>query len=1110
MESIAINNRYILRKVLGSGGMGVVYQATDRLSGEEVALKQVTVSPQQLMFASRAGAKNLKLALAQEFRTLTSLRHPNIVPVRDYGFDAQRQPFFTMDLLEDAQTIVDAGTTKPLDRKIDFLIQLLQALAYLHRHGVLHRDLKPGNIVVVDGEVNLLDFGLSLVTEGSVAEVTQSTTGTFAYMAPELFQGYPPSRRSDLYAVGMVAYVMFSGSYPFEVSNIAMLINQILSSPIDLTEVGPNVSLAEVVARLLDRNPADRYQTANDTIRAFCEATNTEVPAESIEIRESYLQAAPFIGREEELETLTIGLQQAIAGQGSAWLVGGESGVGKTRLCDELRSLALVEETGVVRGQAVSEGGSAYQLWNETLKWLALQVDLSDEEGSMLKLFVPNIEAMQDKEFPPPPPIEPQQVSVRLFHTMRAILGRQTIPIVLILEDLQWARSESVEMLRRVNGLTAELPLMIVGNFRDDEQPKLPESLSTMQTMKLERFDEKRIAELSASMLGQAGKRPDVVAFLQRETEGNIFFLVEVVRALAEQAGELGQIGEMTLPEHISSSGVQEIVQRRLWQIPAEAQSLLKRAAIAGRQLDLRVLQAHIDHGMVSLTGDLEQWLTICAEAAVLDAIDDDWRFSHDKLRERVLETLGDDQRIPLYQEVAEMIEWVYPDNPDQAANLAYFWGVVGDQEKTLAYLKVAGENAVVSGASMEAISYFSQALEVLESLPEAPDPARQELELQVALGSPMVAVKGWAAEEVGQVYLRAYDLCQQVGETPLLIPTLGGLITYYLNEVVLDKAAELANQLLEVVLPTGDPNLLVAAHLLAGIGPSLSGEFELARSHWEQAITLYKPEQHATQVAMFGWDFGVNARSWLAYGALWHLGYPTQALARVEESLSMTEQLRHPFTHSWALNFAGNVNLFSGNLEAAKKCALTSISLAREHDFLQLLGSALSLYGMTLVRQDLLGEGIEQMQQGIAIYDATRSKFHRPLRYAELAKALAQAGQVEEGLTLLEETLSKINETNERQWEAEVHRQLGELWLIKSRDQVQAEVHFRTAIEVAQKLRAKSLELRATISLARLWESQGRRKEAHQILAEIYDWFTEGFETADLKEAKALLEELS
>jgi tetratricopeptide (TPR) repeat protein len=708
-----ISNRYILHDRLGTGGMGSVYRATDRLNRNEVALKHVTTSPADLMFASRDADSNLPLALAQEFKMLASLRHPQIISVLDYGFDARRQPYFTMEYLPDTQTIVEAAQDKTTDEKVMLLVQTLQALVYLHRRGVLHRDLKPGNILVSGDRLKVLDFGLSLVSQHTVDDITQTTAGTFAYMAPELFKGQRASRASDLYAAGVIAYEMFTGSYPYDRSNVGTLVAGILNSPIDLSATGLDDSLCEVLERLLTKDPAARYRRAGEVIRELCEAADLPLPPETAELRESFLQAATFVGRSAEMAQLEALLDAVIEGKGSAWLVGGESGVGKTRLLDELRARALVEGLHVLRGRGVAEGGRPYELWRDAMRWLCLQTDLSELEASVLKMLVPDISRLIEREVPDAPEIDPDATAERVMTVIEDVFLRQRQPMVLILEDLHWA-AESLKVLARLSrNLEAEhMPLLILGNYRDDERPDLPDELPEIAVLKLERFTPEETTQLSAAMLGAAGREAHIVHLLQRDTEGNAFFVVEVLRALAEEAGGLDEIASMTLPAQVFAGGMRQIIERRLGRVPPEARPLLQMAAVAGRRLDLNILRALAPEG-----GDIDNWLAACADAAVLVVEEGHWQFAHDKLRDGLLVDLPEDRRIALHRQVAEALEATYPGAPEHLATLARHWGEAGDVEKEAHYTALAGEYALGTGAYGEAIFLLDRTLELRDQV---------------------------------------------------------------------------------------------------------------------------------------------------------------------------------------------------------------------------------------------------------------------------------------------------------------------------------------------------------------------------------------------------------
>jgi serine/threonine protein kinase len=309
-----IGHRYEVKEQVGQGGMGTVYRALDHLTGETVGLKRVTVAADRLQFGHHThtvsgDSSDRRLALAQEFKVLASLRHPHIISVLDYGFDENRQPFFTMDLLDDTQTIVQAAKDQPLQARLIFLVQTLQALAYLHRRGVLHRDLKPDNVQVYQGQVKVLDFGLAM-TAGDAGD--SNIVGTMAYIAPEIFQGGVPSQVADLYTVGVIAYEIFAGHRPYDGDEKDRLILNILTKMPDVYALDIPGDVSDVLNRLLSKQPADRYPDANAVIVALCQALQQPLPPETAAIRESFLQAATFVGRESEIGQLRAALRRIL------------------------------------------------------------------------------------------------------------------------------------------------------------------------------------------------------------------------------------------------------------------------------------------------------------------------------------------------------------------------------------------------------------------------------------------------------------------------------------------------------------------------------------------------------------------------------------------------------------------------------------------------------------------------------------------------------------------------------------------------------------------------------------------------------------------------------
>lgn len=1098
-SSRVLGNRYILETLLGRGGMGIVFRAADRLTAQPVALKMVTAPSNLLMFASMNDSNDVRLALANEFKTLASLRHPYIISVLDYGFDEQRQPYFVMELLEDAQSLLKAARQQPLEDQLELLMQVLQALAYLHRRGVIHRDLKPENIVVRHGHVKLLDFGLAIAFDETMKE-DDHVVGTLPYLAPELLSGEAASKASDLYAVGVIAYELFAGRHPFPMSNLNQLLLDIAQTEPSPDPLEVDEALVKLILRLLSKNSAARYGDAADALREYAEITGLGSRYETAAIRESFLQAAHFVGREPELRLLNEALTHVIQErQGDAWLVGGESGIGKTRLLDELRTQALVMGAQVLSGQAISEGGSPYQVWRDVIRRLVVQEELTLEEASIFKGLVPDIEALLQREIPDAPLLDAQATQKRLHATVVEVLRRQKQALVMLLEDVQWAGSESMALASHVSQAVNQLPVMLVASYRDDEAPQLAAALPGMKLLTLKRLERSAIADLSASMLGKAGQQQRLVDLLTQQTEGNVFFLVEMVRALAEEAGQLDDVGNMILPTRIFSGGVQQIIRRRLSRVSAADFPLLQVAAVAGRELDLALLR------VIAPENDLERWLSTGLNAAVLTIQNEIWQFAHDKLREGILSDLPDSQSSRLHQQVAEAIERAYPNAPEKSALLAYHWGLAGDTDKELHYTQAAGQQAARNSANVEAIRYYSRALELLLQRPPSPTRDTQELLLQLALGDSLIATRGFAAPEVSTTFNRAYALCEGLGDTNLLFPVLWGLWSYYTVAGELSTARSLAAQFLKLATEANQAALILAGNYLEGATLFWLGELNAIDKRLENFLAFSQRAEDITFHIAPGEDPEVSCLSYNAW-LLWLLGYPEQAAQRSQQAIALARELKRAHSLAFGLGFAAWHHQYRRDTARVEELADESIQLAAEHGFPYWLAAGKILKGYTLVRQAKPEPGLAQLEEGLAIWRMTGAKLFKPSFFLVRAEAYHLVGQSDRALEILDEALNAIENTGERINEAEVNRFKGEILLHKGQA-AEAETLFLKAVDTARQQGARSFELRAVVSLSHLWNTQGRREEARQRLSEILSSLTEGVNTPDWVDAQKLME---
>lgn len=876
-----IARRYELKQRLGHGAMGNVYLALDRLTSQMIALKQVRVQASSLDFGAATSkvsphhghSEDYRLALAMEFRTLASLRHPYIVSVLDYGFDTDEgQPFFAMQYIENGKSLTKYALDLDASAKIALLTQLLQALAYLHRREILHRDLKPQN-VLVSKKVGLkvLDFGLALHKHESITNLHDAGAGTLPYLAPEIFEEKSASVQSDLYAVGVMAYELMVGHYPYRRANMAAMVQSIMTDTPDTSNLDDE--LGAVLDRLLSKDPQERYRNADEVVEALCTATGVGIPDEDPSLRESYLQSARFVGRDDALFDLQDALYDTKIGRGSAWLIAGESGVGKTRLLEEVRTRALVQGIHVLKGQGASNEGLPYEAWRQVMRQLLLSVDLGEAELSILRELLPNIENLLDKLIPAAAPLEGEANRERLVKTIANVFKSVEHPTVLLLEDLHWMEN-SLEPLKELPRIVKDLPILVVATYRNDEAPEIPQQLPEMRELKLGRLDDEAIEALSYSMLGEAGRQPDVVSLLKRETEGNAFFMVEVVRALAIEAGGLKDVIDMKLPTGIVTGGVLKVVQSRLNRLPEVIQEWLKLIAVAGRSIDLdvtRILTEEFEEARSdSLVGDdthpdikklmqqanrpplHDQLLTACTHVAVLDVQGENWRFAHDKIRETVLTNLGEEEHKTLHRQVGEAMESLYAEEAAHAARLFEHFLAAGDTERTIKYGLAAGRHAHLMGRVRNVIRYAKVLIPLL------PDDSEHKAKLLRRLGDKYVDLREF---ELAQAYYEhALSLSRAQEADKLIIEVLRGLAYLYTSLYNEERAEPYIQEALEL-MPNVDEERQAKVLQMAGALALQMGDTAKAGEYFQKTLAISQPGQYLWLTALTLNDLATVAR---------------------------------------------------------------------------------------------------------------------------------------------------------------------------------------------------------------------------------------------------------
>lgn len=846
---------------------------------------------------------------------------------------------------------------------------------------------------------------------------------------------------------------------------------------------------------------------------------------------------ARFVGRQSELAQLHRALDQAKAGHGQIVGVMGEPGLGKSRLFYEFKLLSQ-SSCMVLDAYSVSHGkASPYLPLIELLKGY-FHIQLQDDErtrrqkiiGRVLELdrsledTLPYLFALLGVEEQPSPlqQMDAQIRQRRTFEALKKLFLRESLnqPLLLVFEDLHWIDTETQGFLDTFSESLASARILLLVNYRPEYRPAWGQKTYYTQ-LRLAPLGEAEAAELLTFLLGDDRSLTPLKPLILAKTEGTPFFMEEVVQTLVEEGAVVGERGHYRLVKtplelHISPT-VQGVLAARIDRLAAEEKSLLQHLAVMGREFPLglvRQVVRHPEHDLYRLLAALQRKEFLYERPAFPEV---EYLFKHALTQEVAYTSLLHERRKALHERTAQALETLYSTTRDEHySDLAHHYSRSGNICKAVEYLGLAGQQAVQRSAHAEALEYLTTALELLSSLPDSLERVQQELTLRLLLGVPLTATKSYAALEVEQTYSRARELCQRMGETPQLFPALAGLWRFYFQRAQLQAAREVGEQLLRLAQKVHDPALLLEAH--RALGPTLSfmGEWRVACVHLEQGMRLYDRQQHRAHAFLYGLDPGVVCRSVTAL-ALWHLGYPDQALRRSHEALALAQELGHPFSLAYALSLSAQLRQHRREGPLTREQAEATIAVSTEQGFPYWLAQGIIFRGWALVEQGQEEEGMGQLHQGLAAYHATEAELIRPYQLALLAEVYGKKGQLEEGKGALAEALAIVGRTGERRWEAELYRLQGELVLKQSSGQrlassAQEEVQscFLRAIELARQQQAKSLELRAVMSLARLRQHQDKRDEARQMLTEVYHWFTEGFDTKDLQEAKALLDELS
>jgi predicted ATPase len=657
------------------------------------------------------------------------------------------------------------------------------------------------------------------------------------------------------------------------------------------------------------------------------------------------------------------------------------------------------------------------------------------------------------------------------------------------------------------------MPTLHVLTYRPEFSPPWPQR-SHITPLVLNRLERSQVEALITQRAGGKALPTEAVQHIVDKTDGVPLYVEELTKMLlvspllreeADQYVLTAPLRTVAIPDTL-----QDALMARLDQLKA-AKEVAQLGAVLGREFTYELLQAIAPQDEPTLQEGLAQ--LVAAELVYQRGRPPRARyiFKHALIQDAAYASLLKSTRQQVHEQVAQVLETRFPTLVETQPELvAQHYTAAVCTEQAVHYWQRAGEHASDRSAYLEAISHFTTGIELLKTLPETPKRTQQALTLHIALGTALQNAKGHAAPEVEHVYSQARALCQQIGETPQLIPVLFGLWRYYVTRSQFHTARELGETLLRLTQHADDPALAVIAHSALGTTWLWLGVLPAACPHIEESIARYTPEQRRTPVFRMGHDPGVAGRTYTAM-ILWMRGYPEQALVRVHDALALAHELSHPYSLAFARFWAAWVSQVRRDVPAAYEHAEAAVALATEQGFPLWVATGTSLRGWALVMQDRGEEGMAQVRQGITAWRATGATLFVPCFCTWLAEVADHLGHIEDGLQALAEAHTLVEQHDERYWEAEVHRLRGVLLLRQpGTPPKEAEAWLRRALDIARRQEAKSLELRAAVSLSCLWQQQGKQAEARALLAPIYGWFTEGFDTVDLQEARALLDELT
>jgi len=835
----------------------------------------------------------------------------------------------------------------------------------------------------------------------------------------------------------------------------------------------------------------------------------------------------PLVGREQEIELIFQRWEQAKKGEGQVVLLTGEPGIGKSRLsvafqerlidepCVRLRYFcsphyqdsALYPTIMQLERAAGFERDDTPEIKFHKLEALLIPTSLPIADIALLAelLQIPAGELYTPRELNPQR--KKEETLEALLRHLASLARHQTL--LMIYEDVHWIDPSSREFLDRVVDRVTGLPMLLLITFRPEfQQPWTGPSHVTM--LALSRLAQHHGAMIVGRVAGDKALPADTVKEIVDRTDGVPLYVEELTKAVLEEHGDRCGAQGTSISARALPTTLQASLMARLDRLGPDAKRLAQTGAAIGREFSYDLLSAIAGGTEQELRHELARLVTselVFQRGMPPESI---YAFKHALVQDAAYSTLLRGDRQQLHARIAEAVERYFPERVAREPEVLAFHFMEARQiEQAIGYWLKAGERAAQRSANLEAIRHLTRGLEALQTLPDSPERDRRELAYQIAIGTPLIAVHGYSAPQTGAAYSRARVLCERLGEVEPLVATLSGEFVYHFVRGHYPMMQRLTDEARQVSERLANPVVRLASHRLAGITAMHFGAFSKARSELEAILRLYDARQHRSQPVHYVHDPEVSALTYLAL-VLWVLGFPEQARRSSTAAFQCAAELDQANLTAHVHNFAGaGLDELLGDVGGVRAHADAIVELADRHSLGYWRVNGLILRGWAMVQQGATEAGLALMCQNAEERTAQGVSWYQARYFCLLAEAYAQAGLAERGLRVIAEARDHVAKSEEHMWEGELARIEGELMRARGASVPEVEACFKRAIAITRAQGARSLELRAALNLAHLWCDQGRRSDARALLTPTFSWFTEGFETRDLKEVKALLDAL-